>query len=201
MPDPTELTTTALLREIGNLEEKLTIRIEGVVAMLDTRLEAIDRATEIFKADLTRVPTQLDRAVTTVRELTGEKLHVIETRIEGMQKLKTEQFEGIQTQFAERDLRMEQQYVAAKEAVAAALLSAKETGAEQAHSIRVVTEANQAQISDIKERLTRIEAIAIGQASQKQETHQTSSAVVGLIALVVTVLSVLIGLAFRFVGK
>lgn len=200
-PDPSELTTAALLREIQNLEEKLNIQIEGVVKAFTARIDAIDTATRLFSEDLVRVPTALDRAITTSRALTDEKFISVEQRIVALQTLKAQQFAHIQQQLEERDERFNNQDQAAKDAVAAALQAAKEMMGEQAHNIRTITDANQTQIGDLKDRITRIEALAIGQATQKVEQHQSSSATVGLIALAVTILSVLIGLAFRFVGK
>jgi len=210
LTDPTALTRAALLREIAILEEKITLRVEGVTNTYNARLDAIDRATTLFAEDLKRVPTALDRAMASSRILTDEQFAKVETRLAGMALLKAEQFASIQKQFEERDLRLEQAAIAAKEAVAAALQAAKEAVAEQAHSsatatqkaeatqvksieqqaslIRQVTDANQAQIADIKERITRIEALAIGQAGQKVEQHASSSFIVALVSVGITIL-------------
>lgn len=207
IPDPTVLTGNLVRVAIQALEEKLIARQDGMRDALAARLDAIDRATTIFADDLNRVPTALDRAMVANRTLTDEQFAKIETRLNGMALLKAEQFASIQKQFDERDLRLEQASSAAKEAVAAALQAAKEAVAEQAHStatatskaeaaqvksieqqaalIRSVTDANQAQIADIKERITRIEAMAIGQAGQRQETHMSSSFIVSIIAALI----------------
>jgi len=67
-PDPSVITTAMIDRAVAGLEEKL-----------NTRLVAIDKATETFHDDLTRVPTLLDRSIQGLREL-------IEQRLLGMDK-------------------------------------------------------------------------------------------------------------------
>jgi hypothetical protein len=47
-------------------------------------------------------------------------------------------------------------------------------------------------ITDAKERLTRIEAAAVGRMDTKAETHTSSAYIVSLIALVLTVAGLLI---------
>jgi hypothetical protein len=53
IPDPTRLTTAQLYREIYNLQDMLTIR-----------LDAMDKAQTIFSENLTRVPTDTDKQIT-----------------------------------------------------------------------------------------------------------------------------------------
>lgn len=198
--DPTALTTAAVLREVQNLEEKLSIRINGVENTINARLAAIDKATDVFKEDLTRVPTQLDRAMTASRGLTDEQFERIATRLDGMQKLKTEQFESIQKQFGERDIRHAASENSAKDAIATSLAANKELMTEQAHNTRTVTDANQAQISDLKDRITRVEAVAIGQATQKQESQHGISTTAGVVMMVVGIIGLVVSIALRFTG-
>jgi hypothetical protein len=201
LTDPSSLATAALQREIAHLSERTDLQIEGLERTLSVRIDGVVEAAKVASDNLVRVPTEVQKAIASEHSLTDEKLARIETRLDGMAKLKHEQFQGIQTQFDERDLRATQQAQAAEKAVAAALQAAKEMMGEQAHNIRTITDANQAQIADIKERITRIEAIAIGQAGQKVEQHTTAGANLGLISLIVAVLSLVFGWAMRFAGR
>jgi hypothetical protein len=205
------LATNALLREIANLEEKLSYRIEGVVETFRERLAGIDRATEVFNADLKRVPTELDRAMSSSRTLTEEQFKRVETRLDGMAKLKHEQFEGIQKQFQERDIRAQHQIESAQKALDAALNAAKEAAskseANQVKSIEQlgelvnsVTGALRDQLEELRSRTTRIEAIAIGQSTQKVEQHGSSSLVISVIGVGITILLALMAV-YAFISR
>src|SRR5271163_46358 len=97
VPDPTLLTTQQLLRELSTLRE-----------LIFTRLDAMDRATSLLSETVNRTPTVVQTEISHVRELTGER------------------FTAIDQQFRERDIRTEKADKASKEALDAALLSAKE---------------------------------------------------------------------------
>jgi len=167
VPDPTALTTAALLREIASLKELVFTRLDGVEAKQDSFNEAI-----------TKTPTDVDKQVQHLKELHEEK------------------FVSIATQFKERDIRTEQTARDSKVAVDAALQAAKEAVAEQNKSSALAISKSEAatvkqidqiqtqiststkglddKISDIKDRLTRIEGDAVGSAEQKI-TQDTSS--------------------------
>jgi hypothetical protein len=215
--DPSFLTTSVLQREIASVKEQFRIELKGVVQAFEARLAAIDKATDKFESSLVRVPTETDKAIAALRNLmderfarmdekfekVGERFTGVATHLDGLQKLEDEQFRAIQQQFVERDHRYAGERDAARAAIAAALEAAKEAVEkseasqtksieQQSAQIRTVTDANNGQITDIKERLTRIEAIAIGQANQKQETHVGSSFVVSLIGIGLAIISALI---------
>jgi hypothetical protein len=107
--DPTPMTTHALQREAAALKE-----------LIFTRLDAMDKAVELFSGNLTRVPTDVDKQVQNLKELHSERFNRVDTR-----------FNGIQDQFAERDKRTDQVSKDSKVAVDAALQAAKELGNEQ----------------------------------------------------------------------
>jgi uncharacterized coiled-coil protein SlyX len=102
IPDPSSLTTEQLRREISALRDAL-----------ETRLNAMDKATELLNENVTRVPTETDKQIAHLKELHDEK------------------FSSIQTQFDERDVRTEQAAIATKIAVDAALSAQKESAAAQ----------------------------------------------------------------------
>ncbi len=62
IPDPSVLTSDRLRREIDALRE-----------VVYTRLDAIDKATNLFQENLTRVPTDTDKQIQHLKELHDEK--------------------------------------------------------------------------------------------------------------------------------
>lgn len=244
--DPSHVTTAIIQREIAHLSDRIDLKIEGVLASITARVDAIDKATTVFSENLVRVPTENQKAVGNLQQLhevrfealireMGLSRDVIETRFDGMDRaLKLLQdisdrfperidekiaslkeihggeLEAIQIQFKERDVRSESASASSKLAVDAALQAAKEAVAEQARSAALATsksEGSQAkaieqqgdliasttgalrqQIDDMKDRITRIEAIAIGQAGQKTDQHTSSSFIISILALVLTLI-------------
>jgi septation ring formation regulator EzrA len=124
--DPTPLTTAQLLRELGSLKE-----------MFIVRLEAMDRAQTLFHENLTRVPTEVDKAIGHLKELHDKEFVNFRVWI-------VERFESITTQFKERDERIKQTALDTKFAVEAALSS-------QEKSVTKQNESNAAANSKVEE--------------------------------------------------
>jgi hypothetical protein len=132
-PDPTTLTTDALLREIGHLEKQIS-----------TRLDAMDRAVDVFKADLVRFPTELDRRLIQLKELTDEKIEGI-----GIQ------FDGVEKRFLERDIRVNQSTESGKVALAAALAAQKEASSDHITSLSLaIGKSEQHTITQLEQQRT-----------------------------------------------
>lgn len=158
VPDPTLLTGQLIAREVGMLRE-----------LLETRLNAMDKAMALFQESITRVPTDVDKQVGHLKQLHEEK------------------FDGVQKQFSERDVRVEQTSRDSKVAIDAALQAAKEAVGQQTQAsdraiaksetatskqldqlavqIQTETRALDGKIGDLKERLTLIEGRGSGMAS------------------------------------
>lgn len=183
--DPTELTTQQLWREIGSLKE-----------LVFSRLDAIEKAIQIAHDDLVRVPTEVQKAVGTLKELHEERLRSITT-------LMDERCRNINHQLAERDAQRLQSNQDNKVAIDTALSAAKESSGEQIKTQAMAIAKNEAaafkqiesledKLNDIKDRLTTIEAMRMG-SDKSVVTHQAST---GLNAMIVgIVLSGLLGLA------
>ena len=192
--DPSALATAALQREIKHLSDRMDLKIEGVVTALTTRLDAIDRATMVFTDNLVRVPTEVQKAIASEHALTLEK------------------FAGVEQQFVALRASMEKSERVTKIAVDAALEAQTKANAAQAENFLLSsskTEANFTKqidgqmgiIGDIKERLTVIEARAMGQAGQKTEQNTTSHLVIAIIGIALSIGMALFAILRGLVGR
>ena len=78
-PDPSLITAEAIDRRVENAEKVIGARIDGM-----------EKAVNVFQADLTRVPTQLDRAVEGLHDILNARregsIAVLEQRLSGMDR-------------------------------------------------------------------------------------------------------------------
>jgi len=109
VPDPTILTTEALARGLSAERDY----VDGQISILEQRLDAIDKATELLNETVNRVPTDVQQAVGNLRELVEEQL------------------KSVQTQFRERDTRQERESRDNKLAVDAAFAAQEKQAAAQ----------------------------------------------------------------------
>ena len=155
-----------------------------LLKLVETRLDGMDKAQTIFKDDITRVPTELDRRVATLKELYQEK------------------FESIETQFKERDTRTEQISKQSEVAINAALQAAKEAVEKQNQSSALAISKSEAsttkqidqiglqiaaaakstddKFTDLKDRITMLEG-------QKKGVADGWGFLVGAIGLLATI--------------
>jgi cation transport regulator ChaB len=142
-PDPSTLTTAALTREVEALKE-----------LMFTRLDAMDKAMELFQNDITRVPTDTDRQIKQLSDLLDEKFKGIEERISGIVALREEMFHTVDVQFNERDKRRQFILDAEKQALTTAIQASE-------HQINLIKELYEEKFNGIqtqfKERDTRSE--------------------------------------------
>lgn len=177
IPDPTALTTDQLRRELAALRDTV-----------DTRLDAMDKAAQLFHENLTRVPTDTDKQISHLKELHDEK------------------FWSIQKQLDERDVRSVASEDAAKVAVNAALQAQKEAAAAQNASnaaaitkseattvkqidgILAVLTSNSSALSDkiavINGRLDRSEGVARNRAASTTTTIAVAAVIATLIGVI-----------------
>jgi len=116
--------------------------LELLEKVITTRLNAMDRASEVLAENVNRVPTLLDRELLRLTQLFEEKaLRLTEALDEKLVPIK-ERFDSIQKQFDERDVRADKVETAQKEmsiaraqnaatAVAVALQNIKDQAAQQ----------------------------------------------------------------------
>lgn len=205
--DPSSLTTQQLWREIASLKE-----------LLETRIEAVEKAIDVAHDDLVRFPTDIDKSVTTLKEL-HEKWFM--EKFSGIETLLIEKYTGIEKQFNERDVRVEQTARDTKTAVDAALAAQEKAVGKQNESFALsITKSETAiakqidqqglliqqnaksfddKINDIKDRITTIEGIAVGGMATKASAQTSSSSIWGIVAVVSSIILGIIGLIAGYV--
>ena len=203
-PDPTLLTTAALQREIAALKDNSQAALAAEVRVIVTRIEEIQRAIDKATDDYVRVPTLLDRAVTQLLQLMDRRFEKVDTELKAQQSLQDEKFGQVQIRFDEAEKAANKQ----AENFTAATAKSEANTTKQIDQLIVlvqtstrglddkitsVTEAADDKITDAKERLTRIEAAAVGRLDTKAETHTASTFTVSLIMLGVTLIGLLVG--------
>lgn len=188
VPDPTILTTQLVDKGIAGLREILLALLNGQKDVFEARLDAMDKAIRLLQSIADRMPAEVDGKVANLRTLHDEK------------------FASIQTQFRERDTRTEQSSKDSKVAVDAALQAAKEAVGEQNKSsalaiaksetattkqidqlvvlISTATKGLETTITDVKDRLNRIEGEGRGQDAAKTTQQTSNISTVGIIGLV-----------------
>ncbi len=173
VPDPTVLTTEALMREVEQMHEW----VMGLLAVRDERLRGIDRATELLAATVERVPTAVQAEVGNLRAIMVEK------------------FDSVGTQFKERDVRQEREARDNKLAVDAAFEAQEKQAAAQnksnaeainkselatAETINKLGDAGEARdlslsdkIDDLRARMGTVEASRLGftQGSERAQNE------------------------------
>jgi hypothetical protein len=86
-PDPTEATNDSLER-LSKVDRDYT---DGQVAIVETRLDAMDRATKIFSDNLNRVPTDLQIAIKSFGDIVNEKFKSINDKFTTAESWRLEQ--------------------------------------------------------------------------------------------------------------
>lgn len=175
------LTTQQLIHEVTALKELIFASLEGA-----------NKEVTLLHERLSQFPHEIDKAVLHLKEVNDGK------------------FDGIQVQFKERDLRIEQAFKDTKSAVNDALLSAKEAVAEQnrtnllssqkteASTTKLIdqlqinmTVGNKAiddKITDVKDRLVLIEGKTSGMEKADKAGIDRTGIYIGVAALIFTAL-------------
>lgn len=124
VPDPSLLTTEQLRRELGALER-----------IFETRLDAMDRATALNALGLERQEQATSSKFDHQREDRDRDLQslreALTLMIDQVRRVGEERFAAVGNRFEERDTRIEQQKLADRISLDAALAAAKEAVGEQ----------------------------------------------------------------------
>jgi len=196
VPDPTVLTTQQLIAAIAASRE-----------IIETRLDAMDTATQLNKEQMDKFPQAIHDTVAAIERIRDEKFATV-----------NEKFHSIETQFKERDTRTEQSSKDSKVAVDAALQAAKEAVGEQNKSnalaiaksevaftkqldqiTLLISTSNKAldeKINDLKGRLDRGEGQKQQAVENKGQSNWLIGAVISGVSLIIS-LGVLIVLVLH----
>jgi cation transport regulator ChaB len=194
VPDPTILTTEALARAIAS-ERDFVI---GQLGIRDERLRGIDTATRVLNETVNRVPTDMQKEIQHVREITDEK------------------FDSVGTQFKERDTRSERESRDNKLAVDAAFAAQEKQAAAQnksnaeainkseiataetinklAELFKTTTDALRRDLDDIKLAVGDIQARRLGVADSRTSQRSDSQIAIGVFGLILTALIIALAL-------
>ena len=166
--------------------------------LLGARIDAMDQASKLLAASVSQVPSDVDRAVKATREL-------LQGEIRNVQDVALEKFAAIDGTFASNALALTAALAAQKEAAAEQNKSntLAITKSEQATKETIAANAAQntnsltsqaATISDLKDRLVRIESggVATGAARSERrlDTGQAIAALAALVAVIAVIISI-----------
>lgn len=205
-PDPSVLTTAALIREIEGLRERTGHDNLMLRELIETRLDGNDQAVALLRTTTDKFPAAIICAVKQLQELHEEKFASIQAQV-------AIQFGAIATQFQERDKRTEQLSLADKTAIAAALQAQKEAAGAQNESnaaANVKMETNfaklidqgqalllemrrntEAQINDLKSRLDKGEGRTVAATEVRTDNRSfVSVAIAGAVAFVIVMTAI-----------
>jgi sugar-specific transcriptional regulator TrmB len=196
VPDPTTLTTEQLRRELSALREVLVTRIEGM-----------DRATDLLSETVNRTPTVIQTEISHLRELMNEKLGSLSSQAD-------EKFTSVDQRFNERDVRTDQAAKASKEALDAALLAAKELVSQQNEAnaaaadkaeqstikqidqigIRIDTmqKALDDRLTELKERIDRGEGGSTAASAQRTETRLNTGQIIAAVGAMLAAAAIIV---------
>lgn len=186
---PSQLTVEMLRRELEALKE-----------LLNTRLDAAEKATALRLEPAAQIPFETQRLIDHLKELHNER------------------FKSIDKQFAERDIRTQYASVSADQALGAALQAAKELVTAQGEAsaaaavksetsftkqidqigtiINTLEKALDARITEMKERIDRGEGHDVGSQAATTESRLNVGQLFAAGGLVLTVLAVALSVLF-----
>jgi hypothetical protein len=140
---PTVASPELALLAVNGLRAELNIKFDSIHATLN----AMEKAVTLQHDDLVRVPTDVQKTTSALREL-------IESRIDNLADVSEERFKSIQTQFTLLKQATEQLDNANKTAIAAALQAQKESAGETQKTSQAAIAKSEASTSEAIRALT-----------------------------------------------
>jgi hypothetical protein len=186
-PDPTKLSTDAINAATSQFRRDL----DGLRELIEARLSAMDVATQLHSLNAAEITSRGERQNSQLKELAASNLHNAVSTLEGKIKLveaatqrvgdvSLEKFSAIDGTFASNALALTAALAAQKEAAAEqnksgtlAITKSEQTTKETINSNAIQTTASlqsqAALITDVKERVVRIEQSIVNVASNRTE--------------------------------
>lgn len=176
VPPNEQVTLATVYHDVGTLKE-----------IIFTRMDAMDKAVQLFQENLTRVPTDVDKQVSQLGELLATRLDgmqkaadlvqanvdrhptLAEKQVQHLREVCEEKFSSIETQFLERDTRTEQTSRDSKVAVDAALQAAKEAVGEQNKSSALAIAKSEAATTKQIDQIVTLINVSNGATNDKIE--------------------------------
>jgi len=201
-PDPTTATNAAVDRAMKSERDY----VQGQIAILVARLDAMDKAVDLRLQGILDTPHQVDEKVDNLH-------HLVDEKIEHLSDVRNERFNSIAIQFKERDIRAEREARDNKVAVDAAFAAQKEAAAKQdeanakaidksekatAETIKTnqelstsKTDALTKSLDELKLQVSRIESVKVGAVEQRTEGRAQITATGAVVGIVVALLGAL----------
>lgn len=202
-PDPSTLTTQQILREVAALKELVMVR-----------LDAMDKAVEVFNENLTRVPTETQKSVTALSDLIHQRFLTQNALVEGYRLQYMEKFGDMNRVHAQQeDIRLEQKSDGQKsidsalnatndalresKAAADAALAKTESGFKdqinsQYATVTATLNATTNLVNDVRTRVDKIEAVKLGAAENRSNARLDVGSLVGLVGMAIAIVSIVI---------
>jgi len=203
VPDPTRLTSQALREAILALKE-----------IIYTRLEGMDKALELLQDRSDRFPAELETKIALLRDILRERFNGIALQFDGIQLQFKERDTRVEQTARDSKTAVDAALQAAKEAVekqnAAASQAALKSESAFTKSIDQLAElfrssaksledkiviANKVsddKLAGINDRITRIEAIALGARTAKGDTNESTLMIFAVVGSVVGVAGIVV---------
>jgi hypothetical protein len=194
VPDPTVLTMEALLREVNHVKELVLAK----VACIEADVIRVDKTTS-------DMPEAQRKDIAHVREFLVERFNTVQ-----------EQFRSVQTQFSERDTRVEYIGRDSKVAIDAALSAQEKSAGKQTESFSLSIDKSEKataksidqlgemvnsnfkalddKISDTKERLTRLEGLGVGKLAELQNQRASNFNAANIVGMIMGGLGVIVAI-------
>jgi hypothetical protein len=199
---------------LEGVQKALLERLDGAYGQIKERLQAMDKATDLLAADLRKVPTDVQLAVTSVNELNEVKFGAVTEALQILRTELTSRFDLLDKQTvrekAAADLAVNAAFAAADKAAAAAAAASTQaiSKSEAATAETIKTNAlaqvagNKAladKIDDARDRTNRIENLVMQMQTQRSTQHDSRTEIksstslgIGAIGLLVAVAAVVI---------
>lgn len=180
-PDPSALTIALMSREVEQLKN-----------LVSARLDALEKAQDLFQENITRVPTDTDKQIKQLKELVYETFRTVEKTTE-------ERFKNVDSQFSGRDTALSAALQAAKEAVGeqnksftVSIDKSEKATLEQITQLRLLIDSYSKTTADKVEVLQgwqdRREGWGLGQTAEVVDRRSSSSDMRGNISIAVSVI-------------
>jgi hypothetical protein len=190
-------------------------RITGLKELLERRLDGIDEATKLVRAELVRVPSDLDKAQSAAKALFDSELRVVDEKFKTVNK----QLETIQVQFREKGVQVDENKKSSEKSVTDAFAAAEKVGQEQNKNFKEIVEKSEAsntkvidqlqglvkevqkslddKVTELRGTVTRLDAAMTNMILNKTERRESGGYYVGIAGLVIAAASLLVAFFVR----